>query len=115
MSRNPRLFLEDIRESCLKIIRYTQNLNFEAFRTDEKTLDAVIRNLTIIGEAVKHLPEEIRKRYPGVNWRAIAGLRDIVVHEYFGIDKEILWDVVTNEVPELLRAVENILDREFKE
>ncbi|RLA86953.1 MAG: nucleotidyltransferase [Deltaproteobacteria bacterium] len=115
MSRDPRLFLEDIRESCLKIIRYTQNLNFEAFRTDEKTLDAVIRNLTIIGEAVKHLPEEIRKRYPGVNWRAIAGLRDIVVHEYFGIDKEILWDVVTNEVPELLRAVENILDREFKE
>ena len=114
MSRDPRFFLEDIRESCLKILRYIQDLDFDPFFSDEKTKDAVIRNLTIIGEAVKHIPEEIRNRYPEVNWRGIAGLRNIVVHAYFGIDEEILWDVVANKIPELLRVVEDILSREFR-
>lgn len=71
-----------------------------------------MRNLTVIGEAVKNLPEDLRKRYPEVEWRKIAGLRDIVVHEYFGIDEDILWDVVKNKVPELLDAVEHILKSE---
>ncbi len=115
MLRDPRLFLEDIQESCLKILRYIQDLDFASFCADEKTKDAVIWNLTIIGEAVKHIPEEIRNRYSEVNWRDIAGLRNVVVHEYFGVDEEILWDVVTNKIPELLRVVEDILDKEFRD
>ncbi len=115
MSRDLRLFLEDIHESCAKILRYTRGLSFEEFRADEKTPDAVVRNLTIIGEAVKSLPDTFKKRYPSVEWRKIAGLRDIVVHEYFGVDEDILWDVVQNKIPELSQAVARILKSRFPE
>ena len=115
MSRDPRLYLEDIRESCEKIFRYAKDMDFDRFIADEKTIDAVIRNLTIIGEAAKNVPDEIRKRYPEVNWRAIAGLWNVVVHEYFGVDDKILWDVVRNKIPELLSHVDHILKTEFPE
>ncbi|WP_041623384.1 DUF86 domain-containing protein [Spirochaeta thermophila] len=98
-----------MRESCSRIIRYVRGLSFEAFRSDEKTVDAVLRNLAVIGEAVKHLPHDLKDRYPQMDWRKIAGLRDIIVHEYFGIDEDILWDVVKNKIPKLLESVEQIL------
>ncbi|ADN02283.1 nucleotidyltransferase [Spirochaeta thermophila DSM 6192] len=72
-------------------------------------MDAVLRNLAVIGEAVKHLPHDLKDRYPQMDWRKIAGLRDIIVHEYFGIDEDILWDVVKNKIPKLLESVEQIL------
>jgi len=74
-----------------------------------------VHNLAVIGEAVKRLPDDLKGRHPEVEWRKIAGLRDIVVHEYFGLDEEILWDVVQHKVPELLQAVERILASEFPE
>ena len=77
MSRSLRLYLEDILTSSAKVIRYTQGMNFEQFIADERTFDAVVRNLQIIGEAVKNIPTQIRDRYTEVEWRKIAGLRDI--------------------------------------
>jgi len=79
---------------------------------DEKTFDAVVRNLEIIGEATKHIPPEMRARYPNVEWHKIAGLRDIVAHEYFGLDEDILWDVVQNRIPVLLDSIQQILAAE---
>ncbi len=108
MSRDYRLYLDDIQDACKKVMRYTRHLNAEQFVDDEKTYDAVVRNLAIIGAADKHIPDEVRGRYSLIEWRKIGGLRDIVTHEYFGIDDEILWDVIQNQVPLLLEQVTEI-------
>ena len=110
MSRDYRLYLEDIQTSCAKILRYTGGMNVKKFVGDEKTYDAVVRNVEIIGEAVKQLPEDMRAQYPQVEWRKIAGLRDIVAHAYFGINDEILWDVVQNRIPDLKQDIDRILE-----
>ena len=112
MSRDPCLFLEDIKDSCEKILRYSKGLTFKQFYSDEKTVDAVIRNIIIIGEAVKKLPDDLKFRHNTIEWRKIAGMRDIVVHAYFGIDEDILWDVVQNKIPELLNDIKPILESE---
>ncbi len=81
----------------------------EALARDEKTLDAVIRNLEVIGEAVKLIPAEVREQHGEINWNKIAGLRDILIHRYFGIDVEIIWDVVQNKIPPLEKHVRDAL------
>jgi uncharacterized protein with HEPN domain len=93
-------------------MRYSQGLDLNQFVQDEKTFDAVVRNLEIIGEAAKHIPPEIRARYPDVEWSKLAGLRDIVAHAYFGLDEDILWDVVQNRIPALLDRTRQILAAE---
>jgi uncharacterized protein with HEPN domain len=115
MSRDYRLFLEDMQTSSEKIVRYTRGLNKEEFLKDEKTYDAVVRNLTVIGEAVKHIPDKVRENYVQLAWREIAGFRDIAIHEYFGIDEEILWDIIQNEVPSLLAKINGIIAQEEHE
>jgi len=90
MPRDFRVYLEDILGAISKIRRYTDGLSKQGFAADEKTLDAVIRNLEVIGEAVKQLPADLRARQPGLDWQKIAGLRDILIHQYFGIDVDIL-------------------------
>ncbi|KAF0218063.1 MAG: hypothetical protein FD174_3083 [Geobacteraceae bacterium] len=104
--RNWRLFLLDIRESASRVLEYAGSMSREEFLGDSKTVDAVIRNLAIIGEAAKKVPADIRRRYPAVEWKKMAGLRDIVVHDYFGIDEDIIWDVVSVKMPELLQQIE---------
>ena len=115
MSRDHRLFLDDIRLACEKILRYTQTMTFEQFTVDEKSFDAVVRNLEIIGEASKNIPEQVRQKYPQVEWRKIAGIRDIVAHEYFGIDEEILWDIIKHRIAILLEHVRIIRATEDSE
>lgn len=110
MPRDSRVYLEDILEATRKITTYTGSLSKTSFLEDEKTLDAVIRNLEVIGEAVKKLPEDLRAQHSGVEWKKIAGLRDILIHEYFGLDAEIVWDIVRNKVPALDREVRTILN-----
>ena len=110
MSRDPRLYLEDIQSSCQKIVRYTFGATLDSFRQDDRTYDAVIRNLEIIGEAAKNVPLELQACYPAIEWRAIAALRNIVAHEYFGVNDEIIWDIVTNKIPPLLSQIQSILN-----
>jgi uncharacterized protein with HEPN domain len=111
MPRDYRLFLEDILESLENISADTKGMSFAEFSSDRKTRDAVIRNLEVICEAVKGIPEEVCAEYPGVAWKRIAGLRDILIHQYFAIDLEILWDIVLNKLP----AVKDQISKMLKE
>ena len=104
-SSDYRLFLNDIRLSCERILRYTQGLTEEQFLADEMTYDATLRHLIIIGEAVKQIPQEVREQHPAIDWKQIGRFRDHVIHRYFGINDEIAWDIVENKVPQLLVAL----------
>ena len=114
MSRDWTFFLEDIQESCSRVLRYTQDMTFEQFRADDKTYDAVVRNLEIIGEAAKRLPDGIRALMPDIEWGKTTGLRNLVAHAYFGISDEILWDVVQNKIPPMKTAVDRFLEQRNK-
>ncbi len=105
MSRDFQLYFNDIQYSCEKILRFTQNLSLDQFMTNELIYDAVLRNLMIIGEAAKNIPENIRNEYPDVEWKKISRFRDIIAHAYFGIDNTILWDIIQSKIPVLLKAI----------
>jgi len=108
--RDGAVFLDDIVEACEKVGRYTVGMTLENFRQDERTIDAVVRNLEILGEAAKGLPEGLRNAI-AVDWKRIAGLRDVLIHAYFGIDVDIIWDIVQTKVPELRRQVGDYLNQ----
>lgn len=110
MSRDFRVFLDDILVSIRRIQDYVEDLTFEKFLLDQKTIDAVIRNLEIIGEAARHIPQEVRSMSPMIEWTKIVGLRNIVSHEYFGIDYETVWDVIQNKLPSLEQQIRIILN-----
>ena len=95
-----------------RVAEYISGLNFNTFKHDYKTVDAVIRNFEIIGEAAKNLPIEVKKKYPMVPWDEMYLLRNKISHEYFGVDYEILWDVASNYLPENKSQIEDILKKE---
>ncbi len=109
MSRDEIMYLQDIAERCEKVLRFTTDLTLSELIQDEKTYDAVVRNLEIIGEAAKHISQDIRKQLQSIEWRKIAGMRDMLAHAYFGIDNDVLWDVVQNKVPDLAESVNTFL------
>jgi uncharacterized protein with HEPN domain len=95
MSKRPvDLLLNDMLEAIDRIEQYTEGMSFETFSSDHKSIDAVVRNLEIIGEAANRLPEDFKERHPSVEWYKVIGLRHRIVHEYFGIDLEIIWQIV---------------------
>lgn len=106
-------YVQDILDSILDIESFIKGMSFEEFRKDRKTINAVVRSIEVIGEASKKIPETITANYPGVPWKKMAGMRDKLIHEYFGIDLEILWKVAKEDIKSIRPAVRKIL-RELK-
>jgi uncharacterized protein with HEPN domain len=113
MSRDLNLYFDDILQAIAYIRDFTAGMDYSAFVHDTRTQHACIRNLEVIGEAVKKIPEDTRIVQPEISWQKIAGLRDILTHEYFGIDTKILWDVITNKLDSLYMAVQ-VLKTNYK-
>ena len=107
--KDVKTFLLHILECIEAIEEYTQDMNREAFMEDRKTQDAVLRKLEIIGEAVKNIPHGFREKYPEIPWKQIAGTRDVLIHEYFGVDLELVWEIVERDLPELKEKIRKIL------
>ena len=106
--RDALLLLEDIIESGNKILNYTADLSFDQFIKDSKTADAVIRNFEIIGEAAKRLPEDFKEKHADIDWHRIRGFRNRIVHDYFGIDFSIVWQIKESFLPELLKKLNSL-------
>jgi uncharacterized protein with HEPN domain len=111
MLRDFRLYLDDILEAIHQIRTYLADQDEEAFKKDRKTQDAIIQNLEIIGEAAGKLPEKMQKDEPEIDWRKIKGLRNILIHEYFGINLPIVWDVVQNKLGPLESSCRRLMGR----
>lgn len=109
--REPELLLQDIEESINKIKSYTSGMSFEMFQNDDKTIDAVIRNFEVIGEAANRIPDEIKDRFNKVNWHRIRGFRNRIVHDYMGVDLEIIWEIIEKNLDELIEQIEEIINK----
>ena len=114
MKRTYRDYILDILTSIQEIEEFVEGMDFEEFVTDRKTINAVIRSLEVMGEAVKKIPSEIRTKYPEIPWKYIAGMRDKLIHEYHSVDLEIIWEVIEKEIPPLKPKFAKILE-ELKE
>ena len=108
MSREWRLYVADMREFCARIAEYTDGLSREEFEKTRLVYDATLRNLELIGEAARHVPEEARAKAPDVPWRRVVAVRNILIHGYLGLDNDVIWDIVQNEIGKLLRALEKL-------
>lgn len=106
--RNPELLIADMFDAGSKILEYTRGLTFEEFTSESKTIDAVIRNFEIIGEAAHRLPEDFKNNHLDIDWHRIRGFRNRIVHDYFGIDFEIVWQIKENYLPELLHKLSEL-------
>ena len=107
--RDIQVYVEDIIEAINNIEKYTRGLTYETFAKDKKTVDAVIRNFEIIGEATKYIPGKIRKEYPQVPWKDMAGMRDKLIHGYFGIKLDVIWKTIKERLPAVKFLMEEAL------
>jgi uncharacterized protein with HEPN domain len=106
-------YLKDILEASTRALLYCKNLDYEKFSKDFKTQDAVVRNLEIIGEATKNISENIRESNSEIPWKNIAGMRDKLIHDYFGINIDVVWGVVVNDLSELVKNIQIIIKEQF--
>jgi uncharacterized protein with HEPN domain len=107
--RDPGLYVDDMLEAIRRIASYTDGIDRPSFAQDPKTVDAVVRNLEILGEAAKCVPEELRRKAAEIDWRKVTGMRDVLAHAYFRIDLDILWDAATVKAPALMEPLRRLL------
>ena len=107
--RSAELLLEDILESCDRILEYTEGMTFEEFRKNYLVVDAVVRNFTVIGEAANRIPDNFKMKHTEIEWDRIRGFRNRIVHDYFGIDYQIVWIIIENNIPELRELIKKII------
>ncbi|MEW6200760.1 MAG: DUF86 domain-containing protein [bacterium] len=109
MKRDYKLFIKDILDCIRKIEEFAGDMSFEEFVRDEKTKSAVVREIEVMGEATKNIPKAIRERHKDIPWGDMTGMRDKIIHFYFGVDYEIIWKVVKKRLPEIKSMIEGIL------
>lgn len=108
--RDTILLLEDMLQSAKRIKRYTENIDFDSFMLDEKTIDAVVRNFEVIGEAANRIDPDFRDTNPEIEWKRLRGFRNRIVHDYFGIDYEIVWTIIESYLDELIDWLDTIIE-----
>ena len=110
MSRNYKILVEHILESIKQIENYTKNISEHDFLKSTQAKDSVIRRLEIIGEAIGNFPEEIKKEHPNIQWNEISGMRNFLIHEYFGVDLHLIWNTIENDIPKLKKQMKKIIE-----
>jgi uncharacterized protein with HEPN domain len=101
-------YLDDIRNAIAEVKEFTSGMNYEDFAADKKTVNAVIRSLEVLGEATTHIPASFRKKHPDIPWTKMAGMRDVLIHDYMGVDLRTVWNVISARLPELVSLFEKV-------
>jgi uncharacterized protein with HEPN domain len=109
MKRNYKLFIKDIISAMKSIEEFVEGLSLDEVKEDDKTSSAVIRKFEIIGEATRHVPEDLKEKYPDIPWKRMAGMRDRLIHAYFGVDYRLVWEAIKIDIPKLRPRLEEVL------
>ena len=109
MKRNDKLFIKDIISAMKSIEKFVEGLSLDEVREDDKTSSAVIRKFEIIGEATRHVPDNLKEKYPDIPWKRMAGMRDRLIHAYFGVDYSLVWEAIKIDIPKLKPRLEEVL------